>query len=275
MDNNLIYEEFRAQYEKQHPASVPILEVEGSPYPKWIKLATLIMFLAAALLSAVHTIPVVFESIPESPIISPQIRTSAANGSVIAFELGLLLSAFLMVSKSSLRLAQILLGTMFVGTLVANIYSISQTKEPNIGAIAVTIIFGAGIPVIALAAGKLYVNIYTMEASLEKRAKEAYREALKQWDAVIYAAWVSYQKTVKRGQKTVNQQVETRGKSVENSNGNYQRNATEIVEQFLREHPDAFQRSNRDIASELGVSHPIVGKVKNEFSNGNSNGHSE
>jgi hypothetical protein len=269
-ENENQYLEFRKQYEIQHPASIPILELEGIPYPRWLKFTTLLMFLAAALMSAVHTIPVVYAGIPEDPVISSEIRTLAANVSILAFELGILLSAFLMMTKSSMALAWVLLGTMFAGTLVSNIYSISQTSTSDWGAGIVTIIFGAGIPIIALAAGKLFVNIYNAEFNAGKRANAAYREACIAWDKEIAKAFEKWQKSGNSGKRVERVSGRGRGKSLEISSGKYQSNATEIVTEYLKENPDAFQRSNRDLASELGVSHPIVGKVKNELSNGNN-----
>lgn len=188
------FEEFKEDWLLKHPASIPVEDIEDSPYPRWLRGATFLMFLAAALLSAVHTIPVVYAGIPSNSIISPEIRTAAANASIIAFELGILLSAFLMIAKSSMGLAWLLLGTMFTGTIIANIQSISQTSSEGIGSSVVTIVFGAGIPVIALAAGKLFVNIYTTERTLKKRGKESYREALKELDTIINQAHTKYLK---------------------------------------------------------------------------------
>lgn len=189
------YEEFKEDWLLKHPASIPVEEVEDSPYPRWLRPATLLMFLAAALLSAVHTIPVVYGGIPSNSIISPEVRTAAANASIIAFELGILLSAFLMIAKSSMGLAWILLGTMFAGTIVANVQSISQTSGEGVGSSVVTLIFGCGIPIIALAAGKLFVNIYTTERALKKRGKDTYRESLKELDTTINQAHTKYLKS--------------------------------------------------------------------------------
>lgn len=190
----MTFEEYKEDWLIKHPASIPVEEVEDSPYPSWLRIATLLMFLAAALLSAVHTIPVVYAGIPSNSIISPEVRTAAANASIIAFELGILLSAFLMIVKSSMGLAWLLLGTMFAGTLVANVQSISLTSGEGLGSSVVTLIFGAGIPVIALAAGKLFVNIYTTERALKKRGKETYREDMKALDALINQSHTKYMK---------------------------------------------------------------------------------
>lgn len=193
-EKQLSFEEHKEDWLIKHPASIPVEETEDSPFPKWLRYATLMMFLAAALLSAVHTIPVVYGGIPSNSIISPEVRTMAANASIVAFELGILLSAFLMITKSSMGLAWLLLGTMFAGTIVANVQSISQTSGEGLGSSLVTLIFGGGIPIIALAAGKLFVNIYTTERTLKKRSKEQYREDMKTLDATINQAYVKYQK---------------------------------------------------------------------------------
>lgn len=261
------YEAFRQYYEKTHTASVPVLEKEGLPYPIWLKGATLVMFLAAALLSAVHTIPVVYATIPTSPVIAPEVRIAAANSSIIAFELGILLSAFLMASRSSMALAWVLLGIMFTGTVVANVYSISQVSEAHIGAGIVTLIFGAGIPIIALAAGKLFVNIYTAEFNADKRANATYREALKQWDAVVLRAWSGYRKEVEK----------RRGEPVKNVNFNdVKRNKpgkklSQAVK-WLNEHPEHLDTESRELAETIGVSHVTIWKAQQQIKQ-SENGH--
>lgn len=266
----LSYEEFKDDWLKRHPASIPIERVEDSPYPKWLRSATLLMFLAAALLSAVHTIPVVYAGIPANSIISPETRMVAANASIVAFELGILLSAFLMIAKSSMGLAWVLLGTMFAGTIVANIQSISQTSGAGLGASIVTLIFGGGIPVIALAAGKLFVNIYSTERALKKQAGENNRQAWKDLDATINGAYAKYEKLWK-----INHSVESPVRHV-SAQTNTDKQPKHIALDYLKDHQgESF--TVRGLAEAAGVTNDAAHKALKLFAtNGHSqNGHEE
>lgn len=265
------YEEFREDYIKRHPASVPELEGEISPYPRWLKFAALLMFLAAALLSAVHTIPVVYAGIPADTVISESVRAVAANASILAFELGILLSAFLMMVKNSLWLAWLLLGTMFAGTVIANVESISRTGGNDVGSALVTMIFGCGIPIIALAAGKLFVNIYTAERKLKVQARETYREALKQLDATINSAY----------SRAYGAPVSSRSTKQEKQPKQSKRRDSPSMEQalaHLRAHPEDVDRPSREVAAALGgaIGHATIFRAQHQLKNGhNGNGNHE
>lgn len=268
----LNFDEFKEDWLLKHPASVPTEDVEDSPYPRWLRGATLLMFLAAALLSAVHTIPVVYAGIPGSSVISADVRTLAANASIVAFELGILLSAFLMIVKSSMGLAWVLLGTMFAGTIVANVQSIAQNSSDDPGSKIVTLIFGGGIPVIALAAGKLFVNIYTTERALKKRSKDTYREDMKTLDAKINAAFSAYEKSVQSSNGLSIGQIPQSAASIL---GHTKRpDASQIVQRHLMENEQDIERDARDLAAFLGVGKSTVNNVQRQFrTNGHSNGH--
>lgn len=269
-NSTMTFAEFKDDWLLKHPASIPIEEIEDSPYPRWLRGATLIMFLAAALLSAVHTIPVVYDNIPNHIAISQSVRTTAANASIIAFELGILLSAFLMITKSSMVLAWVLLGTMFAGTVVANIQSISKTSGAGGGAVIVTLIFGAGIPVIALAAGKLFVNIYAAERALKKRSKDNYKEAMRALDATINAAYSKHaNKGDQRSNLIKNNQISPRNKP----SPRLQKALT-----WLEKNPGNLDTPPRELERKVGVSYGTIysaQKLLKDVQNGYTNGHGD
>lgn len=273
-EKQLSFEEYKEDWLIKHPASIPVEEVEDSPYPRWLRGATLLMFLAAALLSAVHTIPVVYAGIPSNSIISPEIRTAAANASIVAFELGILLSAFLMIVRSSMGLAWILLGTMFAGTIVANVQSISQTSGEGLGASVVTLIFGGGIPIIALAAGKLFVNIYTTERALKKRAKDTYREAMKLLDTTINQAYAKYQKQSNPSRNFMKSDEAQQVHETSRSSVKPRVKIHEIAE-IIYENGDGKMSAN-EMMDKYGISLGSTTKIremlKNRAANGYSNG---
>lgn len=282
----LSFEDFRQDWILKHPASIPVEQVDDSPYPRWLKTATLLMFLSAAMLSAVHTIPVIFETIPNNDVVSIETRTIAANASIAAFELGILLSAFLMIVKSSERLAWVLLGMMFVGTVVANIVSISKAGDGTLGASIVTLIFGGGVPIIALAAGKLFVNIHNSERIGKKRGREEHREALKQLDTTINQAYSKYAKEVQKvvhSMNSVNERPAPFIRATNSSNG-YSKlmNSRQIISEFFRQHPDyknmTLDELNAAIERETGtrVGRTSIHNVRKEWEEQrsvNGNGH--
>ena len=76
------YLQFREEYERQHPASVPrhTPAIIGE-YPGWVHYIVLAMFVSAAILSGVHTVPTVYDTI-ESGKVSEIVRQVAALLSV-------------------------------------------------------------------------------------------------------------------------------------------------------------------------------------------------
>jgi hypothetical protein len=49
------YSEFRKQYEQQHPASIPQRIPVASEYPRWLTPTAVLMFVASAFVSGLHT----------------------------------------------------------------------------------------------------------------------------------------------------------------------------------------------------------------------------
>src|SRR5688572_11640063 len=92
------YADFRAQYEEQHPASVPQMKAAVKEYPNWLASAALVMFMAASILSAVHTIPTVYRGI-EPFFVDDRLRAIAAIASPIFIELMILLAAYLSIKN--------------------------------------------------------------------------------------------------------------------------------------------------------------------------------
>jgi hypothetical protein len=261
---------FREQYELQHPASIPQLEYDVHEYQAWVRIAVLITFICAAAVSGIHTVPTVWQSIEVNEIVTETMRTIVSYASLAAIELAILLSAYLMAK--GVKLAYFVMAIASTVAVLANLYSVMRAFNAGgeIGAMIVAIALGIGAPTIALFSGKMFVDIHRADRIQDARAKKVFKETSVQWDKEIEKAWKAYQKNGVGKRRVVTQNVVSHGKSVEISTGNYQRNATEIVHDYLQKNPDAFQRSNRDLASELGVSHPIVGKVKNGLSNGNN-----
>lgn len=268
------YAEFRNQYEQQHPASVPRLEPEISPYPKWTQWGVFLMFLSAALLSGVHTIPVAYYGIPGGDVIGEETRRLAAHASFIAVELAILFSAFVLLVRASMRLAYIVIGVCFFIAMVANVTSISEIYQRggdlNIGGTVVSLAFGIGMPFIALMAGKLFVNIHNTERGLDKKSRDTYAEMQRRFDARILAAWTAYQKAQNEAVKVVNH--------VQLTDKQPQKRASRQLEmalEWLEKNPGNLDTPSRDLVERVGVSHVTIYKAQ-QIMKGNdkyTNGH--
>lgn len=265
------YLEFRKQYEEQHPASIPRLEEEHSPYPKWTRWGVFLMFLSAAVLSGVHTIPVAYYGIPGGDIIGEETRRLAAHSSFVAVELAILFSAFVLLVKSSMRLAYIVIGVCFFIAMVANVTSIAEIYSSggdlNIGGTIVSLAFGVGMPFIALMAGKLFVNIHNTERGLDKKSREALAESNKRFDAKILAAYNSYQKAQKQPETDVNLRKLT---AIDRPSPKMKK-----AIDWLREHPEHLDTESRVLAGLIGVSHTLANdarKIVKQGEKGYTNG---
>lgn len=191
------FEEFKADWLKKHPASVPVEEVEESPYPRWARALCFASFITSALASGVHTMTVVYGSIALSAMVDETFRQWVARGAFVSYELGLFLAAFLMIVQQTRRLAQMLATIIFLTLIAVNLYSVLKVYGfdlQNDPAGAGVTAFFALVPVIAYASGKLYVNIGVAERALKKRAKEALQKALKALDATINREYTKYVK---------------------------------------------------------------------------------
>lgn len=254
------YDEFRQQYEAQHPASVPVLRYEMSVYPAWVRWAVIAMFIAAAIISGVHTVPTVYQTI-EADKVAPLVHDIAALASFIAVELAILLSAYLL--KRNARLGWLLLITTSFVAGIANLQS-SMTamagKDDWTRIVAIAV--GLAAPLIVLASGKLLVDIFSGERTISGRAEERYLEACKSFDAEVLAA---FKRDGKRQLSSVSaapsapqlpsaSAVSAADIRTHGHGQGYGRNvdSRERVRAYLREHPEDIGLSARVLAEKLG-----------------------
>jgi len=101
------YAEFRKQYQERYPASVPVLEPAMREYPRWLSWIVLVMFISAALLSGVHTVPTVRRGIETDDLISARVRDAASMSAFVAFAMGRVRPASLMVAGGGPEKAQL------------------------------------------------------------------------------------------------------------------------------------------------------------------------
>lgn len=254
------YDEFRQQYEAQHPASVPVLRYEMSMFPGWVRWAVMAMFTAAAVISGVHTVPTVYETI-EADKVTPVVHAIAALSSFIAVELAILLSAY--VLKRNAKLGWLLLITTSCVAGIANLQSsMTAMAGKDDWSRLVAIVLGVSAPLIVLASGKLLVDIFNGERTISGRADERYREECKAFDAEVLAAFKKDGKRALPAVSAAPSAPQLPSASVVSAADNrthghgqgYGRNvdSRERVRTHLREHPEDLTLSARALADKLG-----------------------
>jgi hypothetical protein len=178
----------------------------------------------------------------------------------------------MMLVKNSLRLARIVLVMSAGIAIVANVLSIAKALSTDasfdLGAAAVSIAFGVGAPVIALAAGKQFVNIHNAERKALNELQEIYRDECQAYDKKKLAAFNKHQK-----------ELSVRSVRMDADNGqassqgyNRTSDAKEVVRSHLEANPEDFALSVRDLASKLGVGKSTVADARREMQP-SSNGH--
>lgn len=262
------YEQFRKEYEKQHPASIPVQEHEISHYAGWVKWLALLMFASGALMSGVHTAPTVYDVIPQHKLITEGVRMFAAVFSFVSIELAILLSAYFMVRRAAKADLMFLLVSGGIA-MVANVTSVFNVLGGHADAESVikTVFFGLGAPTIAFMAGKLFVNIHSSTRILDKRARDKYRQESIAFDEAILDAWTDYQD--RREQRPTGVQVDSSGHGQRSGRG-YSRtaDARRRVRKYFTAHPDVLDSDMgvRPIADEIGnVSKSTVASVRSEM----------
>lgn len=246
------YDEFRQQYEAQHPASVPVLRYEANVYPTWMKWVVLAMFLAAAFISGVHTVPTVWQSI-EADKVSPLVRDIAALMSFVAVEFAILLSAYLLIRNA--WLGWTILIVTFLVAIVANLQSsMAALANKDDWTRVVAIVLGIGLPLIVLMSGKLLVSIFQSERAISGGAEKRYRDECKAFDAEVLSGFEKFTRSGKRSQpvrievqsehsvNSLNGSVNEQPKlahSVNSSTGYTKRmDSRTIISEFFEQYPD-------------------------------------
>jgi hypothetical protein len=181
------YQEFRKQYEEQHPASVPVRpEQVRSEYPGWLRGAVLLMFVCAALLSGVHTVPTVHAGIETNGVIAPLVRDLVSLASFVAVELAIFVAAYASLRGSKRTVTAMLIVT-FTIALVSNVQSVLKALAANgdVWVTAVGIILGIGAPLIAFMSGEMFVHMHAAVTTATADADATFREQMKAFDAVV------------------------------------------------------------------------------------------
>lgn len=287
----LSYEEFRSQYEKQHPASVPVAPKEvRSEYPRWLRGVVLAMFICAAMLSGVHTVPTVYAGIEDDGVVAPIVRAGVALASFVAVELAIFVAAYARL-KASGKLVTAMLIVTFSIALVSNIQSVLKALGANgeIGVTIVGVVLGVGAPLIALMSGEMFVHMHSASTKADTEAEAVYRDERKQFDATVLSAYRKYEKdmnsrvlSAQTDKRTDTQDTprltgsdlsdQTPDRQTRPASSGYDRtpDGQRKVMEWLDIHPDDVRKPSRDIADLMAaagvrVGHDTANKGRNAW----------
>lgn len=190
----MTYDEFRADYLRRHPSSIPKRARARHEYGRLVLTGVLLMYLSSAGLSGVHTAPTVYQAI-DSRYTTEFVRQAVSIGSFAAVELAIPLSAFM---NRAQRLARWVLATSFLIAVIANITStLNAQTSRDVGAVIVSFALGIGAPLIALMSGEMLVQISASRRTVSAEIDREFAEAMRQLDQVINGQWTQYRKSVR------------------------------------------------------------------------------
>lgn len=262
------YEEFRKQYEIQHPASVPRFEEAMGIYPDWLEKVVGAMFFCASLLSGVHTVPAVRGGMTNEFWPQPIVDTVSML-SFVAIELVFFVAAYALMRKRQWHVI-ITLISAFIVAMVANLQqNILAYQAGDPGTIIVAVTLGIGAPLIAFMAGKMFVDIYRARRTVNIEARKNFETACKAWDDEIMDAFKAAERAEKRASKRLSRVSNgQQGRGTEQASR--RSDASQIVRDHFAENPGDLNLSPRQLAQLLDVGKSTVHNVQRELrSNGN------
>lgn len=286
------YEEFRQQYEQQHPASVPVKPQRvGSEYPGWLRGVVLLMFASAALVSGAHTVPTVYAGI-ESAHVADWVRQIVALAAFVAIDIAVFVATYARL-RGNRRTVTAMLVVVFAVALISNVNSVLRAfgdvtvitqgaaQAPDLWTTVVGIILGIGAPLIALLAGEMFVHMHTAASEANAQAEAVYRDECKAFDAVVLReyrkAGVSQSEHgVSDTRQADRQALPASEVSVRPDTDSLQTRQTaygyqttsdgqQTVIRWLNEHPEDAKLGSRPLGKRIGVSHDTANKGRQEW----------
>lgn len=256
------YEEFREQWMKQHPASVPAEPKPVLPHPRWLPAAVMLMFIGAVVLSAVHTIPTMYDAIPVNDVISDLTRRLAAHASVIVVELSLFVSVYASAGHRSWSY-YVIQAVAFVGALAANLYSVSHSfLAGNAGGTVTGVIIGTLPPLVALLSGEVFVRMHQANAKAIQEAITRYQEAMKVLDAVINSA---FSKAIKQTSAKVSERTDN-GRTSHAAFGHTRTpDGLQKAIDWFTDNPDKVNWSLRDLEAPTGLGRDTLSRARRQW----------
>lgn len=275
----MTYDEFRAWYVKTHQSSVPVEPRQvRSVYPRWLRIVVLVMFICAALLSGVHTVPTVYAGI-ERQHVHETVRQIVALASFVAIDLAIFVATYAKL-RGNKRLVTTMLIVVFTVALVSNVNSVMKALGSTAGTdfwtTAVGVILGFGAPLIALLAGEIFVSMHTADQEASSEAEDKYRREMKDFEAIVLREFKKYtqaNKPVKSGEfhETSNGVHETSVKLHEVNFSPKPRVKLHEVAREIHENGDA-DLSSQEMMTKYGISLGSTTKIREMLKNGSGHG---
>lgn len=263
------YQEFREQYEMQHPASVPQLQDDTNEYPIWLLPMTFLMFLSVSVVSGAHTTSTVRTTL-EASLIPENAKFWIALFAFFGFELALFVSVFSWLRSRNAFISYISTAVVFVVIVLANIQDVARSLSfSDWFSSTITIGVGFGTPLVALLSGKIFVDVYRSNRNATRQAKIGYVESMKAWDAKILSAWTKEQKQQTKNTRQTDK-IQTIDLSIQTDR---QTDKVQTALDYIRANPESIKFNVRELGVQSGVGKDSAAKAKKIYqSNGHING---
>lgn len=191
MSEKMTFEEYKREWLLRHPGSVPPKK-EAEKHGFWAKFAWGFSFISSAIVSGVHTVPTIVQTIPTSEYLTNNAKWIASLFGFGAIELSIFLSARY---RADSNVAKAGLFLSVAAAIVSNVYSglhILQTASDNIIGGAAAILLGIIIPLLAVVSGEQWAKL-DREDKLAQEAVDAENlEIDKEIDRIINAGYARY-----------------------------------------------------------------------------------
>lgn len=277
------FEEYRADWLVKHPSFSPQPPRHATQSGGWIQIGILCMFVAAAAISGAHTVPTIYATLESN--LPELLRVIVSVSGFAAVELAMFLTSYARMVGNRTATVNLTLGVTVLMALFANVTS--TAKALNAGAdgwsMVVSIVMGVGVPLVALLAGEMVAHSQQQRSAVQDAAWSEYRTKLQALDRRILS---DYEKAFPSLPPAV--PMDSNGNSIgkragisipsESTLGHRKRpNATELVESYLRDHPEGLELDGLELARVVGVgkstAYTVLKQWKQSTPISNGNGH--
>ncbi len=262
------YNEFRSDWIQKHKNSIPVKE-KGNLNSIWSKIGWFVIFFAAAIISSVHTIPAIIDTIPDS--VDGRVIGIAGIAGFMAIEAVLFASA---ASREKTIWTKLALWLAIAVAISGNIYSGLEAVNETVNGVSsvisnpfslfLALMLGFTIPLIAFASGEQYNKLSQQDYVENQRVKSEHQAALKAIDAQINSAYSRY---------TQNRSSTPRNASTGHSDNDATMTQAQVVD-FLRRNPEKYEQlqngtlKSSDLATELNTHRSTITKAKQQLEAG-------
>lgn len=191
MSEKMTFVEYKTEWLLRHPGSIPTPK-EAEKHGILAKLAWGFSFISSAIVSGVHTVPTIVQTIPSSEYLTSDAKWIASLFGFGAIELSIFLSARY---RADSNVAKAGLFLSVAAAIVSNVYSglhILQAANDNFIGGAAAILLGIIIPLLAVVSGEQWSKL-DREDKIAQQLVDIENDGLdKELDKIINAAYHRY-----------------------------------------------------------------------------------